>query len=109
MSAYVDSLQNWGWRLGRSAHLIADTLDELHSVAQAIGLRRAWFQASPPATIDHYDLTEARRAVAIRMGCIELDRTAFVHKCRAIRAASRSTNKCHNIETVDAERSFQSD
>lgn len=91
MSVYVDNLQNWGqsrtWRLGASCHMIADTLDELHEMADSIGMKRAWFQAK--ASTPHYDLTASRRDKAVKLGATVLDRAAFVAKLQEIRAASR--------------------
>lgn len=69
MSVYVDALHNYGWRLGPSCHLVADTLDELHAFAKRIGLRRAWFQSGRKP---HYDLTASRRAVAVSLGAVEV-------------------------------------
>ncbi len=43
MAVYVDSLRDWGWRLGPSCHMIADTNEELHAMAERIGLLRRWF------------------------------------------------------------------
>jgi len=84
MSTYVDPLLEWGWKMrGRtvpSCHMIADTLEELHAMAAAIGMKRTWFQAN--ASHPHYDLTPARRADAVRRGAIELDRRAFVETVR---------------------------
>jgi hypothetical protein len=39
-------------------HLVAETLDDLHEFAQAIGLKREWFQDHPRHP--HYDLTTIR-------------------------------------------------
>jgi len=83
---YVDSLIDWGWRLGPSCHLIADTIDELHSFADRLGMRRSWFQDDPK--LRHYDLTAKRRAVAVRLGAVELDRREFVAKARDLRGVS---------------------
>jgi chromosome condensin MukBEF complex kleisin-like MukF subunit len=80
---YVDNLIDWGWRLGPSCHLIADTLDELHEFAARLGMSRSWFQDDPK--LKHYDLTAVRRARAVRLGAIELDRRAFVAKMRELR------------------------
>lgn len=80
---YVDRLQNYGWRLGPSCHLIADSLPELHGFAARLGLRFEWFQlkSSP-----HYDLTASKRKRALELGAVELDRSAFVAKIRELRA-----------------------
>lgn len=70
MSVYVDPLTDYGWRLGPSCHLFADSLKELHAAAYDIGLKPSWFQVSK-AGIPHYDLTASRRKRAVRQGAIE--------------------------------------
>jgi hypothetical protein len=70
MSVYVDVLRDWGWRLGPSCHLIADSNEELHAFAALLGLRKEWFQRSSSGP--HYDLTARKRAQAVRLGAIEL-------------------------------------
>lgn len=91
VTAYVDRLVDYGWRLGPSCHLIADTDEELHAIAARIGMRRAWHQAPPKHSTSHYDLTASRRAAAIRVGAVELDRNAFVAVIRRLRAAREAT------------------
>ena len=83
MAVYVDRLRDWGWRLGPSSHLIADTNEELHAFAARLGLKRFWFQ--PKARSPHYDLTASKRAQAVRLGAVELDDRSFVEKLRTIR------------------------
>ena len=73
MSVYVDELRMWTPRQPRpfhrgSCHLTADTVEELHAFARAIGLRRGWFQDHP--LHPHYDLTESRRGRALAAGAI---------------------------------------
>ena len=49
----------------------ADTLEELHAMADRLGLRRSWFQSKAGKPWhDHYDLTRSRRAQAIELGAI---------------------------------------
>lgn len=74
MSVYVDVLRDWGWRLGPSCHLIADSNEELHAFAARIGLRRSWFQTTRDP---HYDLTVSKRALAVELGAIELQDRPF--------------------------------
>lgn len=66
---YVDEVRKWPTSIRcfqqGSAHLTADTLEELHAMARRIGLRQAWFQAG---LVPHYDLTPARRQAAIEAG-----------------------------------------
>lgn len=87
MSVYVDDLRRWGFKLrGRSVkscHMIADTLQELHQMAAAIGMKREWFQ---PVSFPHYDLIASRRDLAVSRGAIQLDRRAFVMRMRDLRA-----------------------
>ena len=70
--------------------MIADTPEELHEMAIAIGHRIAWFQASPPASTPHYDLTGPKRIKAVRLGAIELGRKEFVDKIRELRQSNVS-------------------
>lgn len=94
MTVYVDALLNHGWRMRghvvKSCHMIADTLEELHAMARAIGMRREWFQdpEKMQTSIPHYDLTAARRANAIKNGAVELNRADFVKKTRVLRGLS---------------------
>lgn len=75
MAVYVDKLRDWGWRLGPSCHLIADTNEELHAFAATLGLKRSWFQAKTSGP--HYDLTAGKRARAVELGAVELGDRAF--------------------------------
>lgn len=73
MSVYVDELHCWPTKIkcfqAGSCHMVADTLEELHAMAQKIGLRLAWFQ--PRRRLPHYDLTPGRRVEALRCGALE--------------------------------------
>jgi hypothetical protein len=52
-------------------HMVADTIDELHAMANAIGMRREWFQTSRSG-IPHYDVPLFRRHKAIEFGAISV-------------------------------------
>lgn len=82
MSVYVDPLIDYGWKLGPSCHLIADTVEELHTFAATIGMKRSWFQLSRQE-MPHYDLTARRRADAVKKGAIEINRRETVDKLNA--------------------------
>lgn len=98
MSVYVDPMMacvpNGRWRWNRSCHMFADTLEELHAFALRIGLKREWFQPAKDRHIPHYDLHESRRAAAVKLGAIEVDRRRAVeiwdriHPARARKGAA---------------------
>lgn len=48
------------------SHLVADTAEELHAAAEALGLRREWAQDKGRTL--HYDLPEPVRQRAIALG-----------------------------------------
>lgn len=95
MAVYVDNLCNWGWYRGPSCHMIADSVSELIGFAVSIGLRPEWFQ---PKSSPHFDLTAASRRQAVLSGAIELDRRAFVHKLRQLRAARNESTAWSTVE-----------
>jgi hypothetical protein len=68
-------------------HMIADTPDELHAMADRIGVARRWFQAPPKASFWHYDIAKSKRALAVEAGALEVDRNGLVAAVRRIRAS----------------------
>lgn len=84
MSVYVDHAKNGYGRMVMS-HMIADTLDELHAMADAIGVQRRWFQTAPPASFPHYDIAQTKRALAVEHGAIEVDARTLVGHIRRLR------------------------
>ncbi len=91
MSVYLDAMQDHGKRIGRAGplwcHMIADTIPELHAMADAIGLQRGWFQKKESGP--HYDIGSAgMRRRAVECGAVECDRRTFVGHLQRIRAAS---------------------
>ncbi len=71
MTVYVDDAVTL-WRGQRWAHLMADTLDELHAMAARIGLPRGAFQDKRSGA--HYDVTAALREDAIGLGAVAISR-----------------------------------
>ena len=92
MSVYVDPLMEHGgsrtfrWKV--SCHMYADTLAELHAMAEEIGMRRSWFQQH--ARLPHYDLVESRRKDAVRLGAVEHSRDQMVRFMRSRNAVVNS-------------------
>lgn len=77
MTIYVDRYADWlgvptKWQGG--GHMLTSDLEELHSFALSIGLRREWFQDK---TFPHYDLTSGMRFKALRAGATPLEPGVF--------------------------------
>jgi hypothetical protein len=65
MGVYVDDARI-RWRGSAWSHLVADSAEELHAAAAALGLRREWVQDKGRTL--HYDLPEELRERAIELG-----------------------------------------
>jgi len=78
MSVYVDTARH-PFRGYIMCHMIADTLEELHLMADKIGMERRWFQAPPKASHPHYDIPENKRAKALAFGAKEVCQRAGLH------------------------------
>ena len=71
----VDSISGYETKLRYKqwCHMVSDTSeDELHAFAVKLGLRREWAQLRPKASAAHYDLVPTKRALALRLGAIEV-------------------------------------
>ena len=66
---YVDSMHAPFGRM-TMCHMVADSLAELHTMADAIGIARRWFQDKP--SMPHYDICLSKRALAVKKGAIEI-------------------------------------
>ena len=85
MTVYVDDARipaKVGRHESRWSHLTADTKTELHEFAVQLGLKLSYFQTCkvnrnrcPPETCPHwhYDVTDSKRAQAIRLGAVEIE------------------------------------
>lgn len=74
MTVYVDDMHTSSLgHFGRMkmCHMIADTDDELHAMADKIGVARKWFQ-HPGTPGRHYDIAMSKRALAVRSGAVEI-------------------------------------
>lgn len=67
-------------------HMLADTLDELHEMADKIGVRRRWFQNR---NIPHYDICKSKRVLAIQFGAIEIDNRQLLELIRKQRKGEK--------------------
>ena len=71
---YVDK-GRYPYRSMLMCHMLADSLEELHAMADALGLKRSWFQGHKTP---HYDICQAKRKEAIKLGAVEADRKKVV-------------------------------
>lgn len=71
MPVYVDDMKaNYGRLI--LCHMIADTDDELHTMAGKIGVQRKWHQKPPKSKHSHYDIALSKKSLAIQAGAIEI-------------------------------------
>lgn len=85
MPVYVDK-PIYKYRRMIMCHMVADTIDELHDMAEKIGINRKWFQSK--ASSPHYDICKSKRVNAVNFGAIEVDRRGLVSVIRRLRYAS---------------------
>ena len=65
MTVYVDDMCDspmGAFGRMKMSHMIADSDEELHAMADRIGVARRWFQD------DHYDICKSKRARAFELG-----------------------------------------
>lgn len=85
MSVYVDRVKI-PYRGMVMCHMVADTIEELHSMADLIGVNRKWFQSPDKARHPHYDICQAKKALALKFGAVETsDRRLFISKAKKLR------------------------
>lgn len=65
MTVYVDDA-GIPFRGMKMNHMVADTEEELHEMADDIGLKREWYQG------DHYDVSQSKRREALDHGAEEI-------------------------------------
>lgn len=81
MAVYVDSMEAAFGNMVM-CHMWADTLEELLSMVDLIGVQRKWIQGHPTlshgkhrnASWVHFDIAKSKRALAVKHGAIETDR-----------------------------------
>lgn len=71
MAVYVDSMRmraTVGRITANWSHLTADTTEELVEFAAKLGLKRSWIQNPGHVWKEHFDVTDSKRDLAIRLG-----------------------------------------
>lgn len=87
MPVYVDDMHTTDmgrFRAMRMCHMIASTDEELHAMADVIGVARRWWQA-PPKHNSHYDIAMTKRSLALQHGAIECTMREAVYLTRSKR------------------------
>jgi hypothetical protein len=87
MACYVDVVRSYpdaGLRFTEFCHLLADTPDELHAMADRIGMPRRFFQDHPSRW--HYDLPAHLRLLAVEYGAREMSTREVAQLLRARRS-----------------------
>lgn len=67
MTVYVDDMEAPFGRM-KMCHMYADTIAELHTMADRIGVARRWFQNAPGSP--HYDICLSKKRLALAAGAI---------------------------------------
>ena len=97
MTVYVDDAVTL-WHGRRWAHLMADTLGELHAMAARLGMPRHAFQDKTSGA--HYDVPADLREQALRLGAV-----AMLHVSVAVtvsRPAMRNRKQMSRISSSDS-------
>jgi len=87
MTVYVDNMHETPMgKYGRMkmCHMIADTVEELHTMADKIGVARKWYQGPPKTTRPHYDICTSKRALAVGHGAQEITMRDCALKLRTL-------------------------
>lgn len=71
MTVYVDNMQAPFGRMVM-CHMIAESDDELRTMARAIGVPTRYHQ-HPGTPRSHFDIAKSKRAAAVALGAVEID------------------------------------
>ena len=71
MAVYVDDMK-WPFKGMVMCHMLADSSEELHAMADLLGMERRWVQY-PGTPKEHYDIPMPRRQIAVEAGAIEVN------------------------------------
>ncbi|HEY5804724.1 MAG TPA: DUF4031 domain-containing protein [Lysobacter sp.] len=90
MTVYVDDAVHL-WRGRRWAHLMADTLEELHAMASQLDIPRRAFQDKTSGA--HYDVPAELRERAIALGAVAISRHVDREQVRAVIRVARQQGR----------------
>lgn len=97
MTVYVDAAQHAYGRMVM-CHMFSPDLEELHAMADRIGVARRWFQdprTMPKVSWPHYDIAKSKRALAVSLGAVECD------KYQTVAMGAIIKNRFWGVDTFD--------
>lgn len=71
MTVYIDDMDA-GYGHMVMCHMLGDTDDELHAMADRIGVQRKWWQAPNKTSGSHYDISKGKKALALAAGAVQV-------------------------------------
>lgn len=96
MPVYVDDMRaNYGRLV--LCHMLADSDQELHEMADKIGVNRKWWQSPEKTSGSHYDIALSKKALAIQYGAIEIT----WRQAGAMNSRRRATGKLGKPEDAE--------
>lgn len=95
MTVYVDDMKA-PYRRYLMSHLIADSDEELHQMADTIGVQRKWWQSPDKTSGSHYDICQAKRDLAIQAGAVPIT----LRQCAAMNFRRRITGELGTPDTA---------
>lgn len=90
MAVYVDDAVHL-WRGQRWAHLMADTLAELHAMAERLDIPRRAFQNRTSGA--HYDVPAELRERAIALGAVAISRHRDREQVKSVIARAKAQGR----------------
>lgn len=81
MAVYVDTMEA---KYGRMimCHMVTDSLEELHNMADVIGVKRRWFQDK---RFPHYDICKSKKKLAIENGALLIKQREILKYSKKLR------------------------
>lgn len=101
MTVHVDDMYRRSiGRFGcmKMSHLMADTDEELHALAQHIGVARRHWQSPEATSGSQYDICLSKRQLAIVAGAIEIT----LRQCAAMNKRRRETGQLGDPQSAEA-------
>lgn len=104
MTIFVDDVRH-EFRGMILCHMWSDrSLDELFAFADALGLRRSWFQEPPGASWEHFDISLGVKREALSRGAVLTDKYGPMYHCAILDMSSRDPLRmakgCKNLVRV---------